>query len=162
MATMKIQDGALVTSQLRYDSSNRFISQHLISGVSFTSISFIVFKKWRGGIWCPSPVQGRPKKPSLNIGLSILRSHEVDLFVSWGPRAPPPPAYGPAFNNTCSAASYTVQSWICAVISIHNPFSKRCIGPVIHVHVSVLTCWPESHRSRHKYKKLHQAHLYRM
>ena len=49
MAAMKIQDGALVTSQLRYDSSDRFISQHLISGENFMSISFIVFKKRRGG-----------------------------------------------------------------------------------------------------------------
>ena len=47
---MKIQDGALVTSQLRYDSSNRFISRRLVSGVSFMSISFIVFKKRRGGV----------------------------------------------------------------------------------------------------------------
>ena len=55
MAAMKIQGGALVMSQLRYDSSNRFISQHLISGVSFMSISFIVFKKRKGGgIKCPS------------------------------------------------------------------------------------------------------------
>ena len=49
---MKIKDGALVascvTSQLRYDSSNRFISRRLISGVSFMSISFIVFKKRSG------------------------------------------------------------------------------------------------------------------
>ena len=36
-------------SLLRYDSSNRFISQRLISGVSFKSLSFIVFKKRRGG-----------------------------------------------------------------------------------------------------------------
>ena len=36
-----------VTSQLRYDSSNRFISRRLISGVSFMPISFIVFKKRR-------------------------------------------------------------------------------------------------------------------
>ena len=56
-----------MTSQLRYDSINRFISRRLISGVSFTSISFIVFKKRReaggggGGV-----VQGLPKKPSLD------------------------------------------------------------------------------------------------
>ena len=46
---MKIQDGISVTLQLRYDSSNRFIPQHFINGVSFMSISSIVFKKWRGG-----------------------------------------------------------------------------------------------------------------
>ena len=54
MAAMKIQDGALVTSvtsQLRYDSSNKFILRRLISGVSFMSISSIVFE-----------VQGRQKK----------------------------------------------------------------------------------------------------
>ena len=42
----------------------------LISGVSFMSIFFIAFKKRRGGgaFDAPplSPVQGRPKKPSLN------------------------------------------------------------------------------------------------
>ena len=47
MAAMKIQDGTLVTSQLRYDSSNRFISRRLISGASFMFISSVVFKKWR-------------------------------------------------------------------------------------------------------------------
>ena len=56
MATMKIQNGALVTSQQRYDSSNRFISRHLISGVSFMSISSIVFKKWGGGHLMPPPM----------------------------------------------------------------------------------------------------------
>ena len=52
MAAMKIQDGALVTfvtSQLRYDSSNRFISRRLISGASFMSIPSVFFKKWREG-----------------------------------------------------------------------------------------------------------------
>ena len=52
MVAMKIQNGALVTfvtSQLRYDSSNKFISQRLISGVNFMSISVIVFKKRRMG-----------------------------------------------------------------------------------------------------------------
>ena len=66
MAAMKIQDSALVMS---YDSSNRFISRRLINDVSFMSISFIVFKKWGGGgtgFDAPPPVQGRPKKPSLN------------------------------------------------------------------------------------------------
>ena len=67
MVAMKIQDGALVTSKLRYDSSNKFISRRLISGASFMFISSIVFKKWRGGgRLTPPPVQGRPKKPSLN------------------------------------------------------------------------------------------------
>ena len=52
MAAMKIQDGALVTScdvTAEVNSSNRFISRHLISGVSFMSISFIFLKKRRGG-----------------------------------------------------------------------------------------------------------------
>ena len=73
MAAMKIQDGALVTSQLKYDISNRFTLRHLISGVGFMSISFIVFNKRRGGGGAfdaptppPPPVQGRPKRPSLN------------------------------------------------------------------------------------------------
>ena len=66
---MKIQDGALVTSQQRYDSSNRFISRCLISGVSFMSIPSIVFKKWwwggggGGTVDASLPVQGWPKKP---------------------------------------------------------------------------------------------------
>ena len=50
MPAIKIQDGALVTSvtsQLRFDSSNGFISVRLISGVRFMSISFVVFKKRR-------------------------------------------------------------------------------------------------------------------
>ena len=58
-----------MTSQLRYDSINRFISRRLISGVSFTSISFIVFKKRReagGGGGGGGVVQGLPKKPSLD------------------------------------------------------------------------------------------------
>ena len=55
-----------VTSQLSYDSGNRFISRRLISGKSFMFISSIVFKKWRGAFDNPLPVQGRPKKPSLN------------------------------------------------------------------------------------------------
>ena len=38
-----------MTSQMRYDSSIRFIARRLISGVSFMSIIFIVFKKRRGG-----------------------------------------------------------------------------------------------------------------
>ena len=38
-----------MTSQLRYDSSNGFILRRLISGVSFFSISFIVFKETEGG-----------------------------------------------------------------------------------------------------------------
>ena len=60
MAAMKIQDGALVT---RYDSSNRFISPRLISGVSFMSISFIVFKKRKGGErLTPPPSPGTAKK----------------------------------------------------------------------------------------------------
>ena len=55
-----------MTSQLRYDSSNRFISRRLISGVSFMPISSIVFKKRKGGgRLSHPPVQGRPKKPSL-------------------------------------------------------------------------------------------------
>ena len=46
-----------MTLQLRYDSSNRFISQCLINGVSFMSISSIVFKKWRGGAsYAPPPL----------------------------------------------------------------------------------------------------------
>ena len=45
MAAMKIQDGALVTSQLKNDSSNRIISRRSISGVSFMFISSIVFEK---------------------------------------------------------------------------------------------------------------------
>ena len=66
---MKIQDGALVTSvtsQLRYDSSNRFISRRLISGVSFMSISSIVLKNGGGRSTPLPPVQERPEKPSLN------------------------------------------------------------------------------------------------
>ena len=55
-----------MTSQLRYDSSNRFVSGRLISGVCFTSISFLVFKKRRGWGVAFAPVQERPKKPSLN------------------------------------------------------------------------------------------------
>ena len=39
-----------VMSQLRYDSSNRFISRRLISDASFMSVPSIVFKKWRGGV----------------------------------------------------------------------------------------------------------------
>ena len=70
-----------MTSQLRYDSSNRFISRRLISGVSFMSISFIDFKKRRGGgvFDAPLTVQGRPKKPSLNRvnQLAYLHFHEV-------------------------------------------------------------------------------------
>ena len=63
MAAMKIQDGALVTSQPRYDSSNGFISRHLISGVSFMSISFIVSKKRKGGgRLTPPPSPGTAKK----------------------------------------------------------------------------------------------------
>ena len=67
MAAMKIQDGALETSQLRYDSRNRFISRRSISA-SFMFISSTVFKKWRGGGGGGAfdPSQGRPKKPSLN------------------------------------------------------------------------------------------------
>ena len=65
MATMKIQDGVLVTLQLRYDSSNRFIPQHFINGVSFMSISSIVFKKWRGvGVFDAPPPQSRKGQKS--------------------------------------------------------------------------------------------------
>ena len=66
MAAVKIQDGGLVTScdvKAKYDSSNRFISRRLISGVSFMSISFIAFKKRRGGggaFDASPPVKGRP------------------------------------------------------------------------------------------------------
>ena len=64
MAAMKIQDHRHEASQLRYDSSNRFISQHLISGVSFMSISFIVFKKPKGerGGLTPHPSSRTAKK----------------------------------------------------------------------------------------------------
>ena len=62
MAVMKIQDGALVTWQLKYDSSHRFISRGLISGVSFMSIFFIVFKKWKGAFDAPPPSPGMAKK----------------------------------------------------------------------------------------------------
>ena len=66
MAAMKIQDGALETSQLRYGGHNRFISRRSISGASFMFISSTVFKKWKGRGGAFDPSQGRPKKPSLN------------------------------------------------------------------------------------------------
>ena len=68
MVAMKIQNGALVTfvtSQLRYDSNNKFISRRLISGVNFMSISVIVFKKRRmggGGRQTPPPPSPRTAK----------------------------------------------------------------------------------------------------
>ena len=63
MVAMKIQDGALVTSKLRYDSSNKFISRRLTSGASFMFISSIVFKKWRGGgAFDATPSPGTAKK----------------------------------------------------------------------------------------------------
>ena len=60
---MQIEDGVLVTSvtsQLRSDSSNRFSSQRLISGVIFVSVPLIVFKRWRegGGVF-DAPPQSR-------------------------------------------------------------------------------------------------------
>ena len=62
-----------VTSQLRYDSSNRFISRRLISGVSFMSISFIGFKKRRGrgafGAPPPPPQSRDGQKSPVWIGL---------------------------------------------------------------------------------------------
>ena len=80
MAAMKIQDGVLVTSQLRYDSSNRFISRRLISGVSFMSISFMVFKK-RGGVFDAPPSPGTTKKPSLNrVKFEPITDHDKALY----------------------------------------------------------------------------------
>ena len=64
MAAMKIQDGILVTSQLAYDRSNRFISRGLISGISFRSVPSIASKKWSGGGGglTPPPSPGNAKK----------------------------------------------------------------------------------------------------
>ena len=76
-----------VTSQLRYDSSTKFISRRLIIGVSFTSISSIVFKKWRGegGLMPPpsTPVQGRTKKPSLNRVKFVLKKSVAQWTIFW-------------------------------------------------------------------------------
>ena len=68
---------------------------HLISGVSFMSISFIVFKKWRWGRTFdaappPPPVQGRPKKPSLNrvkfiAVFMVYVSQKLALQKNWLP-----------------------------------------------------------------------------
>ena len=65
MAVMKIQDGASVTSQLRFDSSNGFISGRLISGASFMFISSIVSRNGGGGgafDATPPPSPGTSKK----------------------------------------------------------------------------------------------------
>ena len=50
---------------MRYDSSNRFISRRLISGVSFMSIPSIVFKKWRGAF------DSTPSPGNAKIGLRL-------------------------------------------------------------------------------------------
>ena len=55
-----------MTSQLRYDSSNRFISRRLISGDSFMSISSTVFKKSGGEGGGGECGRLTPKKPILN------------------------------------------------------------------------------------------------
>ena len=50
---MKIQDGALVTScdvTADDDTRNRFVARHLISGIGFTSIPSVLFRKWRRGV----------------------------------------------------------------------------------------------------------------
>ena len=65
IAAIKTQDGTLVTSQLRYDSRNRFISRRLISGASFMFISSIVFMKCRTP---PPPSPGTTKKAQSEYG----------------------------------------------------------------------------------------------
>ena len=63
-----------MTSQLRYDSSNRFILRRLISGVCFMSISSIVFE-----------VQGRQKKPSLRVTMASAQVVETSVNTNNSP-----------------------------------------------------------------------------
>ena len=73
-------------SQLRYDSSNRFISRRLISGASFMFISSIVFKKWREAVDGPSPSPGTAIKAHSLISGNFLAALGWDKLV---PGLPP-------------------------------------------------------------------------